>query len=58
MLKNHQVVLMTPGEDVIDSYVDPRAGYTFLDNSTLPGLYAQALGAAVVVVERNITGLL
>ncbi len=34
--------------------MDTRQGYTFLDNSTITGMYAQALGAAIVIVERMI----
>ena len=46
-----QVVLMTPGEVPIASAINSR-GYTFLDNTTMTGMYAQAIGAATVVIER------
>ena len=43
---------MTPGEESITTAVNSGRGYTYLDNTTLSGAYAQALGAAVVVLER------
>lgn len=43
-----QVVLFTPGEIA-------AAGYTgYLTNRTITGLYAQALGGAVVMIEREL----
>jgi hypothetical protein len=44
---------MTPGENPIGYSIDSTLGYTYLDNTTLTGAYAQALGAAVVVLERT-----
>jgi hypothetical protein len=44
---------MTPGEEPLIGSVSPGRGYTFVDNTTMPGLYAQALGAATVVLERK-----
>lgn len=48
------VVLMTPGETPIWGSITPSRGYSFLDNTTMTGLYAQAIGAATVVIERKI----
>jgi hypothetical protein len=53
-----QVVLMTPGEDPIMSAVNLGLGYSYLSNTTMSGKYAEALGAAVVVVERAFAGYL
>ncbi|SPQ18412.1 1ecd5953-aef9-4d56-9d1e-01720dce280a [Thermothielavioides terrestris] len=50
------VVLMTPGENPITSAVDSARGYTYLDNTTMTGALAQALGAAVVVLEHRYFG--
>ncbi len=47
------VVIMTPGEVSILTAINSARGYTYLDNTTLTGAYAQALGAAVVVLERK-----
>lgn len=41
------VVLMTPGEVAAEGY----QGY--LTNRTLTGLFAQAIGAAVIVIEHR-----
>jgi hypothetical protein len=43
---------MTPGENPITAAINSGRGYTYLDNTTMSGAYAQALGAAAVVVER------
>ncbi|KAK3309856.1 peptidase S28 [Chaetomium strumarium] len=50
------VVLMTPGENPITAAINSGRGYTYLDNTTLSGAYAQALGAAAVVVEHRYFG--
>jgi hypothetical protein len=44
---------MTPGEVPIGRSISSGLGYTYLDNTTMPGMYAQALGAATVVIERG-----
>lgn len=44
------VVLMTPGEAAVNGY----QGY--LTNRTLTGLFAQAIGAAVIVIEHRYYG--
>jgi hypothetical protein len=44
---------MTPGEEPILTAVNSGRGFTYLDNTTMSGTYAQALGAAVVVLERT-----
>lgn len=44
---------MTPGEEPIIRSVSSSLGYTFLQNTTMPGMYAQAIGAATVVLERQ-----
>jgi hypothetical protein len=43
----YQVVLSTPGEIAADGY----QGYA--TNSTITGLYAQTIGGAVIVLERQ-----
>jgi hypothetical protein len=43
---------MTPGEVPITSAINSGLGYSYLANTTLSGTYAEALGAAAVVVER------
>ena len=48
-----QVVFMTPGEVPIGNAINTARGYSFLTNTTMTGAYAQALGAAVVVIERG-----
>ncbi|KAK3362456.1 peptidase S28 [Lasiosphaeria hispida] len=50
------VVLMTPGEEPILYSVSPSLGYTFIDNTTMPGKIAQALGAATIVLEHRFFG--
>ena len=46
-----QVVLFTPGEVA-------AAGYTgYLTNKTITGLYAEAIGGAVVLLERELITL-
>ncbi|KAK4193206.1 putative serine peptidase [Podospora australis] len=50
------VVIMTPGESGIYPSISANRGYTFLDNTTMPGLYAQAIGAATVVIEHRYFG--
>lgn len=50
------VVLMTPGETPIWGSITPSRGYSFLDNTTMTGLYAQAIGAATVVIEHRYFG--
>jgi hypothetical protein len=44
---------MTPGETPIWSAVDAGSGISYLDDTTMPGIYARAIGAAVVVIERG-----
>jgi len=44
---------MTPGEESIVTAINSGRGFTYLDNTTMSGAYAQALGAAVVVLERT-----
>lgn len=43
------IVLMTPGEVAAEAYT----GY--LSNRTLTGLFAQAIGGAVIILEREIS---
>ncbi|KAL2264240.1 hypothetical protein VTK26DRAFT_9016 [Humicola hyalothermophila] len=50
------VVLMTPGEVPIGAAINSGGGYSFLSNTTTTGAYAQALGAAVVVIEHRYFG--
>ncbi|CCC07641.1 unnamed protein product [Sordaria macrospora k-hell] len=50
------VVFMTPGEEPIIRSVSSSLGYTFLQNTTMPGMYAQAIGAATVVLEHRYFG--
>ncbi|KAK4129134.1 hypothetical protein N657DRAFT_660587 [Parathielavia appendiculata] len=50
------VVLMTPGETPITTAINSARGYTYLSNTTLSGAYAEALGAAAVVVEHRYFG--
>lgn len=50
------VVIMTPGEEPITTAINSGRGYTYLDNTTMSGAYAQALGAAVVVLEHRYFG--
>ncbi|KAK3694474.1 peptidase S28 [Podospora appendiculata] len=50
------VVLMTPGETPITGSVSSGLGYSFLENTTMTGTYAQSLGAATVVVEHRYFG--
>ena len=45
---------MTPGGSSLYGAISANGrGYSFLDNTTMTGLYAQAIGAATVVVERK-----
>ncbi len=48
---------MTPGEESIVTAINSGRGFTYLDNTTMSGAYAQALGAAVVVLERKYLGV-
>ncbi|KAL2124984.1 hypothetical protein VTJ04DRAFT_1349 [Mycothermus thermophilus] len=50
------VILTTPGENPISSYVYTYNGFSFLSNTTITGAYAEAVGAAVVVVEHRYFG--
>ncbi|KAK3393284.1 peptidase S28 [Podospora didyma] len=50
------VVLMTPGEVPMVGSVSPGRGYTFVDNTTMVGAYAEAIGAATVVLEHRYFG--
>ncbi|KAK0734689.1 serine carboxypeptidase S28-domain-containing protein [Lasiosphaeria miniovina] len=50
------VVIMTPGEVPMVGSVSPGLGYTFVDNTTMVGMYAQAIGAATVVLEHRFFG--
>ncbi|KAK3329999.1 serine carboxypeptidase S28-domain-containing protein [Apodospora peruviana] len=50
------VVLMTPGEVPMSGAVSSGQGYTFLDNTTMVGMHAQAIGAATVVLEHRYFG--
>lgn len=47
-------MLVTPGEEPIWGALDAGRGYSFLSTTTMPGAYAEALGAALVVVERGL----
>lgn len=44
---------MTPGEVPIWRSVSSSLGYNYLENTTMSGMYAQAIGAATVVIERS-----
>ncbi|KAK3989981.1 putative serine peptidase [Cladorrhinum sp. PSN332] len=51
------VVVMTPGESSLYSAISSGGrGYSFLENTTMTGLYAQSIGAATVVVEHRYFG--
>ncbi|KAK3951670.1 serine carboxypeptidase S28-domain-containing protein [Pseudoneurospora amorphoporcata] len=50
------VVFMTPGEEPIIRSVSSSLGYTFLQNTTMPGMYAQAIGTVTVVLEHRYFG--
>lgn len=44
-----KVVIFNPGEAPAEYYTG------FLTNRTITGLYAQAIGAAIILIERMIT---
>jgi len=50
------VVFYTPGEEPIGKYISSGMGYNFLGNTTMPGLHAQTIGAATVVLEHRYFG--
>ncbi|GAB1310625.1 Serine-type peptidase-like protein [Madurella fahalii] len=50
------VVMMTPGETPIWNAVSANLGYSYLANTTMTGMYAQAIGAATVVLEHRYFG--
>ncbi|KAK4156143.1 peptidase S28 [Chaetomidium leptoderma] len=50
------VVIMTPGETPITTAINSGRGYSYLSNTTMSGTYAEALGAAVVVLEHRYFG--